>query len=96
MDVGSFEALHNGGSLFPQTHLWSTRKIRCTSNKWKLEMHCSIVDIAALVKDLSNDLLDLPRSLLRLRVVVLNVTVKSSIGNLMRVIIRVLVCLTLR
>ena len=59
-------------------------------------MHCSIVDIAALVKDLSNDLLDLPRSLLRLRVVVLNVTVKSSIGNLMRVIIRVLVCLTLR
>jgi hypothetical protein len=28
-------------------------------------MHCSILDVAARVKDLSNDLIDLPVSLLR-------------------------------
>ena len=91
MVVGSVEVLHNGGPLLPQARLWDTRNIRCTSNKWELEMHCSILDVAARVKDLSSDLLDL----LRLTVV-LNITVKSSVGNFMRVIIRVLLCLALQ
>jgi len=84
MVVGSVEVLHNGGPLLPQARLWDTRKIRCTSNKWELEVRCSILDVAARVKDLSNDLPDLPKSLMRLRVVVLNITVKSSVGNFMR------------
>jgi len=81
--------------LLPQAHLWGIRKIRCTSNKWELEMHCSILDVAARVKDLSSDLLDLPRSVPRLSVVVLNITVKSSVGILMRFIIRLFLCLAL-
>lgn len=64
MVVGSVEVLHNGGPLLPHARLWDTRKIRCTSNKWELEMHCSILYVAARVKDLSHDLLDLPRGLL--------------------------------
>jgi hypothetical protein len=59
-------------------------------------MHCSISDVAARVKDLSSDLLDLPRSLLRLSVVVLNITVKSSVGNFVRVIRMFLFNITVR
>jgi hypothetical protein len=65
MVVGDVEVLLNRGHLLPQARLWDTRKIRRTSNKWELESHCSILYVAARVKDLSHDLLDLPRGLLR-------------------------------
>jgi hypothetical protein len=54
MVVGSVEVLHNGGPLLPHARLWGTRKIVCTSNKWELEMHRSILYVAARVKDLSH------------------------------------------